>query len=152
MLTVPVIMSVWLEYYSWNIPTILVNFSAYPTTIMTTSQIKQCPYCGEEVHADAVKCKHCHEYFDAALRQARSEKPWNPGIAALLSFFFPGAGQIYKGDIVRGLILFFATIVGYFLFVIPGIALHIYAVYTAHSAPALSDRTEPKRKNPSKKT
>jgi TM2 domain-containing membrane protein YozV len=26
-----------------------------------------------------------------------------PGIAALLSFFIPGLGQIYNGDILRGL-------------------------------------------------
>ncbi len=118
----------------------------FPFLLMTGSQTKQCPYCGEDVHADAVKCKHCHEYFDAALRQARSEKPWNPGIAALLSFFIPGAGQIYKGDVVRGLVLFFLTALGYFVFVLPGIALHIYAVYSAYSAPAPRDRTEPNQK------
>ncbi len=27
------------------------------------SSIKQCPYCGEEIHAEAQKCKHCNEWL-----------------------------------------------------------------------------------------
>jgi len=30
----------------------------------------------------------------------------NPGIAALLSFFIPGAGQIYNEQIIKGLVIF----------------------------------------------
>lgn len=108
-----------------------------------SSPTKQCPYCGESVHADAVKCKYCHEYFDEALRRARTEKPWNPGIAALLSFFIPGAGQIYKGDIARGIVILIVTIIGYMIFVVPGIAIHIWAVYTAYSALAPTDQKAP---------
>lgn len=29
----------------------------------------------------------------------------NPGIAAVLSFFWTGVGQIYNGEIVKGIIL-----------------------------------------------
>lgn len=28
-----------------------------------TSLVKQCPYCGEEVHENAQKCKHCNEWL-----------------------------------------------------------------------------------------
>jgi predicted RNA-binding Zn-ribbon protein involved in translation (DUF1610 family) len=31
--------------------------------IETTSGVKQCPYCGEEVLAAAKKCKHCKEWL-----------------------------------------------------------------------------------------
>lgn len=31
----------------------------------------------------------------------------NPGVAAVLSFFWPGVGQIYNGELAKGLVLFF---------------------------------------------
>lgn len=27
------------------------------------SETKQCPYCAESIHADAIKCKHCGEFL-----------------------------------------------------------------------------------------
>jgi TM2 domain-containing membrane protein YozV len=58
----------------------------------------------------------------------------NPGIAAVLSFFIPGVGQIYNGKILRGI---------FWLIVTPGIWLgtggwfgwvcHLIAAYTAYS-------------------
>ncbi len=33
----------------------------------------------------------------------------HPGTAALLSFLFPGAGQLYAGRVGRGIVIFFAT-------------------------------------------
>ena len=32
----------------------------------------------------------------------------NPGLALFLSFIMPGAGQVYNGDIGKGILLFFA--------------------------------------------
>jgi TM2 domain-containing membrane protein YozV len=58
----------------------------------------------------------------------------NPGTAAILSFFIPGAGQIYNGKILRGI---------FWLIVTPGLWLgtggilgwvcHIISAYTAYS-------------------
>lgn len=58
----------------------------------------------------------------------------NPGLAAVLSFFVPGAGQLYNGTWLRAL---------FWLIVTPGLWLgsggllgwicHIVAAYTAHS-------------------
>lgn len=58
----------------------------------------------------------------------------DPGIAAVLSFFIPGVGQIYNGCILRGLL---------WLIITPGFWLgtggwlgwicHLIAAYTAYS-------------------
>ena len=58
----------------------------------------------------------------------------NPGIAAVLSFFSPGVGQIYNGKILRGI---------FWLIVTPGLWLgtggwfgwvcHLIAAYTAYA-------------------
>jgi TM2 domain-containing membrane protein YozV len=58
----------------------------------------------------------------------------NPGTAAVLSLIVPGVGQIYNGDILRGV---------FWLIVTPGFWLgsggalgwicHLIAAYTAHS-------------------
>jgi TM2 domain-containing membrane protein YozV len=59
------------------------------------------------------------------------QRTFNPGVAALLSFFFPGAGQIYKGKIGAGLLWFIAVPIGYFCIILPGIILHVWCVYNA---------------------
>lgn len=58
---------------------------------------------------------------------------WSPGVAGLLSFFIPGVGQLYKGSIGTGIVWFFAVPLGYVLFVLPGIILHIICICTAAS-------------------
>ena len=104
---------------------------------------KQCPYCAEPIHVDAAKCKHCGEILDHQLKaertqpasttiiEQRPERKWSPGIAAILSLFIPGLGQMYKGHILSGLFWLVITPVGYFLFLIPGMVLHLICIITA---------------------
>lgn len=55
---------------------------------------------------------------------------WRPGVAAVLSFFFPGIGQMYKGRIGEGFLWMILTGVGY-LFLIPGLIIHLLCVINA---------------------
>jgi TM2 domain-containing membrane protein YozV len=93
----------------------------------------RCPHCSELVAFAAKKCKHCGEFFDPVLRQSRMPKAWNPGVAAVLSLVIPGAGQMYKGQIGPGIWWLIGTVIGYCVFIISGLILHIVCVYKAYS-------------------
>ncbi len=108
----------------------------------TTRSTKLCPFCAEEIVAEAVKCKHCSEFLDPALRQQASvqqrarHRPtpkWSPGIAAVLSLVIPGAGQLYKGQVGNGLVWLVAVTLGYLFFIVPGLVLHICCIVGATS-------------------
>jgi len=103
---------------------------------------RPCPFCGEQIRSVARKCKHCGEYLDPALRGSRALVPavdlrpvaraqLNPGTAAVLSFLFPGAGQIYAGRIGAGVGWMLATAVGYMALVVPGLILHFFCIVSA---------------------
>jgi TM2 domain-containing membrane protein YozV len=86
---------------------------------MATRMI-QCSACRNEVSGAAEACPKCGHPINP--------KPkWNAGIAMLLSFFIPGLGQVYKGQVFSGIFWFVATAIGYLFFVIPGICLHLMA-------------------------
>jgi TM2 domain-containing membrane protein YozV len=62
---------------------------------------------------------------------SRAGPRWNPGVAAMLSFFIPGLGQMYKGQVINGMVWFVAVVVGYLAFIIPGFVLHIFCIIGA---------------------
>ena len=101
---------------------------------------KLCPYCAESIKMDAKKCKHCKEVLDDELRTEQQQisvfvqpPKWSPGVAAVLSLFIPGAGQIYKGQIGNGLVWLILVAIGYLLLVVPGLILHIFCIIGAAS-------------------
>ena len=60
------------------------------------------------------------------------------GLAAVLSFFLPGLGQIYNGEILKGLVLIVIDAINAALmFVLISFVTHvitvIYAIYDAYS-------------------
>ena len=40
-----------------------------------TIGMKACPFCAEEIHVEAVKCKHCGEFLDASKRPTPPPPP-----------------------------------------------------------------------------
>ncbi len=74
---------------------------------------------------DLEQVVHVHNHIKAP--------KWSPGIAGLLSFIIPGAGQMYKGKVLRGLLWLFFTTLGYFLLILPGLVLHVICIATAAS-------------------
>ncbi len=63
----------------------------------------------------------------------------NPGLAAVLSFFYTGLGQIYNGQIGKGILLFLVRLVSDCLFflIFPlacSFLLWIYGMYDAYKS------------------
>ena len=55
------------------------------------------------------------------------------GVAAALSFFFPGIGQMCQGRVGTGFAFFIGTCIGYALLILPGFVLHGLSVLEAAS-------------------
>lgn len=106
-------------------------------------EMKKCPACAEVILAEARKCKHCGEVLDASLISQRlavasSTPAQKNGMAAALSLFLPGAGQVYKGEVGKGLwILIKTAICGCTMILLPlAIIFWIRSVRDAYSGSA----------------
>lgn len=56
---------------------------------------------------------------------------FSPGVAAILSLFVPGLGQLYKGQFFRAIIWFVIVVAGYVALVLPGLVLHACCILGA---------------------
>jgi hypothetical protein len=65
---------------------------------------------------------------------AAAEDP-SPATSAALSLLMPGAGHIYCGRVQQGVAWMMATGMGYLLFIIPGLILHVCCVINAAAIP-----------------
>jgi TM2 domain-containing membrane protein YozV len=102
--------------------------------------VKFCPQCGKSIESDTSKfCDNCGASLDFSrvpekkemVQEIQEEK--SPFLAALCSFFIPGLGQVYDGETAKGVAVFFGTLIGVFIYVIPGLIVWIFGMYDAYS-------------------
>ncbi|MBP2172471.1 hypothetical protein [Methanococcus voltae] len=94
-------------------------------------EFKHCENCGKEIAKDAGMCPFCGFTFKKV-----GEK--NQILAAVLSFFIPGVGQIYNGQIGKGIAIIAGMIISAVLMVVlvgflTYFAIWIYAIYDAYT-------------------
>jgi TM2 domain-containing membrane protein YozV/ribosomal protein L40E len=101
--------------------------------------VKYCPECGAKVKEKAVVCVKCGISLKDLKEssEGREGERKSSGIAAVLSFFFPGLGQIYNGQIGKGILfIILSGILILLMFVLIGIPLYlifwIYNIYDAY--------------------
>jgi TM2 domain-containing membrane protein YozV len=104
-----------------------------------------CRECGKQVSSEAYACPHCGAPHPTGMALAAPQPVYvrppppatfSPGAAAVLSFFLPGLGQICKGEVGPGIGWMFATLIGYCMFIVPGLILHICCVVNAGKSTA----------------
>ena len=90
-----------------------------------------CPNCGAGLqYPEAEICPSC----GVRIRDPpRPKEEKSPGMAAVLSFLFGGSGQVYNGDLAKGLAILLGQFFGTLFFIIPGIIIWVFAIYDAYS-------------------
>jgi TM2 domain-containing membrane protein YozV len=99
-------------------------------------KIKYCPNCGEKIDEKAEICPKCGVRVKEAPIQPTAQK--SAGLAVVFSFFIPGLGQIYNGQIGKGILfIIVGAILALTIFVLVGFILYpifwIYNLYDAYS-------------------
>ena len=95
---------------------------APPELPAQAAPLTRCRYCGEDILWGARKCKHCGEFVYSRPVRPADHPTKNPGLAAVLSFFYLGLGQIYNGHLAKGFFLCFcpaAFSLFFFLILLP---------------------------------
>ena len=99
---------------------------------------KYCGNCGNQIDANAEICPDCGVRQPGYSSQGPAYQQKNPGIAAVLSALWVGLGQIYNGEIVKGIILIIAYIISVCLTIIligfiTTPILWIFGIYDAYN-------------------
>jgi TM2 domain-containing membrane protein YozV len=103
---------------------------------------KYCSDCGKPLENETSKfCNDCgaKQNTNNIIEKQESVKivhvpeEKNPFLAAICSFFIPGLGQVYNGETALGVAVFLGTVIGAFIFLIPGLIVWIFGMYNAYT-------------------
>jgi TM2 domain-containing membrane protein YozV len=75
--------------------------------------------------------------FETNLRYEQEKK--SEVLGALLSFILPGIGSMYAGKVGKGIMFLFGAIIGYILFVIPGLIVHLFSIISGYNDVKISN-------------
>ena len=118
-----------------------------------------CPNCGKNVEAGKRFCENCGTPITAPASQPAAAPQYtapppppayapsapqgqhaslppqqkNSALAAIASFLCSGLGQVYNGSLGKGILIFFGTLIGSMIFMIPGIIVWVYGIYDAYT-------------------
>ena len=93
-----------------------------------------CRSCGEIILEEAEICPEC----GVRQKQPRENRSSDPGIAAVASALLPGLGQMYNGQIAKGIILlilysFSVMLIFVFIGLFMILPIWLFAIYDAYS-------------------
>lgn len=71
---------------------------------------KYCVRCGAEFDSRAEFCSKCGVRVNSVQANSYREMK-SPGIAVVLSFFIPGLGQLYNGQIGKGIVVMIVSFI-----------------------------------------
>ncbi|WP_254525107.1 zinc ribbon domain-containing protein [Natrinema caseinilyticum] len=101
----------------------------------TNTNTQFCMNCGEEISEQAAVCTNCGVAVNSSADSNSVEK--NPGLAALASAVITGGGQIYNGELAKGILLMVVQVINVILmFVLIGLITFpitwVYSVWDAY--------------------
>lgn len=110
--------------------------------------MKNCPFCAEDSgrghRLQTLPTRPCGSSPVLAGSVASDSPPSGesakPGVAAVLSLVIPGAGQLYRGRLLSGLVWFVCVVMGYAMLIVPGIILHLCCIVAAASGSSAQSR------------
>ncbi|MGQ4833791.1 MAG: zinc-ribbon domain-containing protein [Candidatus Asgardarchaeia archaeon] len=130
---------------------------------------KVCPNCGATIPADATFCPNCGARLTAAAPQPATQpvappapvaqppqpsvpmqpqpqpmppsKKKEPILALILSFIIPGLGQMYVGNVKKGIIFLVIAVILYILFWVVGFLFAVYTMYDAYKMAEIYNET-----------
>lgn len=101
---------------------------------------KYCSNCGAQIDERAEICPDCGvRQVSPGYYQRGVSNQKNPGLAALLSALVIGLGQVYNGEVGKGLLFFICAIIAGILWLIYigvlfSLIIWIYAIYDAYTS------------------
>ena len=130
--------------FCWNCGTKVEIKKDEPAVIKDVEEVPKktkCKNCDSEIYEMADTCHHCGIRLRIIVIK-------NPGVAAVLSFFIPGLGHIYSGEIIIGIAFLIIEILlgtfGIFLvrspsqiregiiFIVVGFICWVYNIYSTY--------------------